>query len=267
MPTTLELEEHLVALTAAAERLGELAATAGLSAAVPTCPAWDVRALVAHQAMVHRWATAHVRGDDREGVPNQTEIRASVQDLPPYYADGHRALVAALREAPDDLVALRFLNDAPPPRQFWARRQTHETTIHMVDALAAVLGRVPTAAETSIDHAVAEDGIDELLRGFFTRGASKLFDGTEMTVLVAPTDTTRSWLLHVAERLTVDPDVDGDDGGDGGKHRPADGADVVLRGTTVATYVGLWNRGDELEQIGGNDTLERWRRHQRVTWS
>lgn len=33
---------------------------------------------------------------------------------------------------------------------FWARRQVHETTIHMVDALAAWLGRLPTAPDADL---------------------------------------------------------------------------------------------------------------------
>ena len=40
-------------------------------------------------------------------------------------------------EAPVDLEAFVFLNDAPAPRQFWARRQCHETTIHAVDMSGA----------------------------------------------------------------------------------------------------------------------------------
>ena len=50
--------------------------------------------------MVHRWATAHVRGDDPGDVPNQTAIRTTVADLSTYYGEGHAALVDALRAAP-----------------------------------------------------------------------------------------------------------------------------------------------------------------------
>ena len=150
------------------------AVDAGLDAPVPTCPTWDARALVAHQTMVHRWATAHVRGDDPNDVLNQTAIRETVEYLPGYYLEGHAALLDALRAAPPDLRALRFLNDAPAPREFWARRQAHETTIHSVDALAAQLGRWPKADETGIEVPLAIDGLDELLGGFFTRGQSKL---------------------------------------------------------------------------------------------
>ena len=63
-------------------------------------------------------------------------------------------------------------------REFWARRQAHETTIHMVDAQAALLGHAPTSGEAALEVSLATDGLDELLRGFFTRGKSKLYDGT-----------------------------------------------------------------------------------------
>jgi hypothetical protein len=166
-------------------------------------------------------------------------------------------LVAALRAAPQDLAAMTFLNDAPAPREFWARRQAHETTIHMVDALAAALGRVPTAAETEIDGALAVDGIDELLRGFFTRGRSKLYDGAAYTVAVVPRDAERRWILHVAERLSVDP----------GDPDP-DRVDATITGSAAELYLALWNRGtDEAEVTGRPDVLDRWAASQRVTWS
>ena len=258
MPSSLTFAEHVSALETAGTRLVALATDAGMDAPVPTCPAWTVDALVAHQAMVHRWATAHVRGDDPAGLPTQTEIRTTVADLPGYYRDGLAGLTAALRSAPADLEAMTFLKDAPRPREFWARRQAHETTIHMVDALAATLGRPPTAAEAEIDRSLAADGIDELLRGFFTRGRSKLYDGTEYTVAVAPRDVPRRWVVHVAERLTVEPD-------DGSE----DAAGATLGGTAAELYLTLWNRGDHdhVEVAGRDDVLDRWRATQRVTWS
>jgi uncharacterized protein (TIGR03083 family) len=258
MPTTLSFRDHLVALDGAGSRLVELAEKAGMDAPVPTCPAWAVDALLAHQAMVHRWATAHVRGDDPDGVPNQTAIRNDVTDLPGYYGEGHAALLQALRDAPADLVAITFLNDAPAPREFWARRQAHETTIHMVDALAATLGRFPTAADAGLDPALAADGIDELVRGFLTRGRSKLFDGEEYRIAVEATDVGRRWVLNVAERLTVARDD---------VSAEADGAATTIAGSAAEAYLALWNRGDEVEVSGRTELLDRWRATQRVTWS
>jgi uncharacterized protein (TIGR03083 family) len=256
--SSLALEEYLAALETAGTRLVALAVSAGMDAPVPTCPSWTTHALLAHQAMVHRWAAAHVRGDDPSGLPNQTEIRTSVADLPGYYREGHAGLMAALRGAPPDLAAMTFLNDAPPPRDFWARRQAHETTIHMVDALAATLGRRPNANEADIDTSLAADGIDELLRGFFTRGRSKLYAGQEYAVAVVPRDVDRRWILHVAPRLAVEP---------GDPPAEPDHVSATISGTAVELYLALWNRGDEAEVTGRPDVLEHWAATQRVGWS
>ena len=44
----------------------------------------------------------------------------------------------------------------------------------------------PTAADVPIGPALAEDGIDELLRGFFTRGRTKLEVPAPTTLLIDP---------------------------------------------------------------------------------
>ena len=91
-----------------------------------------------------------------------------------------------------------FLNDAPPAREFWARRQCHETTIHAVDALSAALGRYPRAADTWIDPAVAIDGIDELLRGFMTRNKSRLRSEDPMAIGVLADESPTGWLVEIS---------------------------------------------------------------------
>lgn len=259
MPASLSIERYIDLVAESATRMIGTIEDAGFEADVVTCPAWDGRALIAHQAMVHRWAAAHVRGEDPAGLPSQTKIRETVADLGSYFREGLDRLLDALHSAPDDLTAMVFLKDAPPPRMFWARRQTHETTIHMVDALSAGVGRVPSASEVGIRPDVALDGVDELLCGFFTRGRSKLFDGTEYDVTVVPSDSPRRWRLHVAERMTASAgDADRLDGPDDG---------VRITGTAAQLYLALWNRGDEIEIAGDDGLLDRWRRSQRVGWS
>jgi uncharacterized protein (TIGR03083 family) len=254
MPAALDFDRYLDVVGASARRLRAEAVEAGLDADVVTCPAWDGRALLAHQTMVHRWAAANLRGEETDGLPNQTEIRETVDDLVTYFEEGLDGLLQALRDAPDELKAMVFLNDAPPPKLFWARRQAHENTIHMVDALSARLRKLPTAADARIDRDVALDGIDELLAGFYTRGRSKLFDGTEFDVLVAPDDCDRRWSLHVAERMTTTAGEDGD---------PA----ITISGAADAVYLALWNRGDEITVTGDGTLMDRWRSVQRVRWS
>jgi hypothetical protein len=60
-------------------------------------------------------------GDDPDEVPDESRIRTTVRDLPGYYREGHGALLDSLRRTPADLAAMIFLNDAPAPREFWAR--------------------------------------------------------------------------------------------------------------------------------------------------
>ncbi len=254
MVASLSFERYVDVIAVSAKRMIASVEGAGFDAEVITCPTWDGRALIAHQTMVHRWAAANIRGEDASAVPNQTQIRESVDDLGSHFREGLQGLLGALGDAPDDLQAMVFLNDAPPPKQFWARRQAHENTIHMVDAVSADLGRTPTAAEAGIELDVALDGIDELLCGFFTRGKAKIFDGVEYDIDVAPVDSERRWSVHVAERMTV-------------VAASAGGADVRISGAADAIYLALWNRGDEVEVAGDDGLLDRWRAAQRVRWS
>ncbi|HEU5454938.1 MAG TPA: maleylpyruvate isomerase N-terminal domain-containing protein, partial [Nocardioides sp.] len=78
IPTT---EAHLAALVTAAGRFAAHARDAGLDASVPTCPGWVVLDLVAHQGMVHRWATAVVRGYDPRTV-DDTALETQGRDEP-----------------------------------------------------------------------------------------------------------------------------------------------------------------------------------------
>lgn len=260
VPVRLGFEQHVDVVRAAGERLATLVAEVDLGAPVPTCPRWTVADLLAHQTMVHRWAAAHVAGGDPEAVPSKRDLLASVPDLRAHYRGGLVLLLDALRAAPADLRAMTFLRDAPAPREFWARRQAHETTVHAVDSQSAALGRAPTALEAAaagITPEVALDGLDELLCGFVTRGRSKTVLATPATVHVRPTDVDEEWTMQVADSITT-------------THRATtqDDGDAVLSGTGTQLYLGLWNRGDEVVGRGrGREVLAAWRKGQRVTWS
>lgn len=255
LPAHLEgLRDALLAFVRYADR-------AGLEAAVPTTPDWTVRRLVAHQGMVHRWAAATVRGESVDPDAIEREGRRAPDPLE-WLRDGAIAVVKAIHEAPDDLDALVFLKDAPPAREFWGRRQCHETTIHAVDALSAALGRYPKAEDTWISPVLAVDGIDELLTGFITRPKSRLRSEEPMTIAVRPTDSDRSWLVRVSEEPAVSirasslgPTRPAGDAGD---------ADVVLTGPAVALYLTLWNRSDEVTPEGDWGL---WTDNARITWS
>jgi uncharacterized protein (TIGR03083 family) len=246
--------QHLEGLRSALVAFVRYVDRAGLTTAVPTTPDWTVRQLVAHQGMVHRWAAAIVRGEPADTDAFEADgLRTA--DPVEWLRDGALELTRAISDAPEDLDVLVFLADAGPARQFWARRQCHETTIHAIDALAAALGRRPRAAETWISTEVAVDGIDELLTGFITRTGSRLRSDEPMTISVRPTDSDRSWLVRVGPR----PATTERDPGPG-----AAAADVVLEHGAVALYLTLWNRSDEVSPDRDQDL---WAERAQVRWS
>ncbi len=247
----MELSQHLMATREALAAFLRYAAKAGPDAPVPTTPGWDVRHLLAHQGMVHRWATGIVGQHPLADTAAVEDEGLAARDPVEWMHLGALALLEAIRAAPDDLEAITFLHDAPPARRFWARRQCHETTIHAVDALAAWLGRPPRALETWISTDVALDGIDELVTGFLPRRRSRLRSEEELTIAVRPTDADRSWRVRVS---AAPPAVE----------RNGDGpADMLLTGSAVALYLSLWNRSEEV----GAEGFELWRRLARVSWA
>jgi uncharacterized protein (TIGR03083 family) len=253
VPTQLTTAQHLAGLSEAMRAFVRYADRAGLEAPVPTCPDWTVLDLVAHQGMVHRWAAALLRGErpsDDEVTAYDASGRDSAEPLT-WLAEGAAALARVVTEAPVDVPAPVFLNDAPRPREFWARRQCHETTMHAVDALAASLGRVPRPDEVWLDRVLAGDGIDELLGGFLTRPRSRLRCDDDATLVVRPDDLPDWWEVSMGPRPATTSRHAGADA-------PTGDADWELTGTAVELYLRLWNRTDPPEE---------WRRLTSVTWS
>lgn len=255
VPTSLSLEQHLAALRDAVSAFVRHAEEAGLDVPVPTCPDWTVRRLIGHQGMVHRWAAANLRGTKIEIDATERAGRRAPSPVD-WLRDGALDLVAAITGAADDVRTIVFLNDAPPPREFWARRQCHETTIHAVDALSAALGRYPRASDTSIDPAVAVDGIDELLRGFMTRNKSRLRSDDPLSIGVLADESPTGWLVEVGPAPAVVTVAARDE--------VTARADVRLEGSAVAVYLTLWNRSDEL---GLDDRAGSLWRAAPITWA
>jgi uncharacterized protein (TIGR03083 family) len=261
VPTQLTTAQHLAGLSEAMRAFVRYADRAGLEARVPTCPDWTVLDLVAHQGMVHRWAAALLRGErpsDEEVAAYDTSGRDSADPLA-WLAEGAAALADVLTGAPDDVSAPVFLADAPPPREFWARRQCHETTMHAVDALAASLGRAPGPQEVWMDSELAADGIDELLGGFLTRPRSRLRCDEDALLVVRPDDRPDWWEVSLGPRPAVTSrHPRGDVPEEAPEDGQGDGADWELTGTAVELYLRLWNRTDPPQE---------WRRLTSVTWS
>jgi uncharacterized protein (TIGR03083 family) len=253
----LTLDDLGEALGAAATVLRANAGAAGLDAPVPTCPGWTVLDLVAHQGMVHRWATSHLRGapvTDADAL--EAEGRAAT-DVLDWFDAGATALLQAIVDAPDDLEALVFLKDAPSPRVFWTRRQCHETTVHAVDAMGGRLARPARAEETFVRPPLALDGIDELLTGFVPRGRQGVQPARRTRLLVRPDDAPLAWLVD------LDPDVPARTTRLTSADVSRADADTVWSGTPTGLFLRLWSRSAD-DPV---DALEAWWRERvSVTW-
>ena len=262
----MDVDRHVVALEAEGRLLAEAAGRAGLAAAVPSCPPWQVRDLLRHQGYVHRWAAAYVSVPIRAEAPELTEAEqlaggAADDRLLDWFRDGHGALVATLRAADPGVGSWTFL-DAPSPLAFWARRQAHETAIHRADAQLAA-GQAP-----GYQADFAADGVDELIMGFFARGGAETKPDREpapdhnpdRTLLIRATDAGQEWRAEL--------------GADGGRvarvSRGAGPAACVLEGPASGLYLLLWNRSEAaaagVSVSGDEDLAAAWRTGIHVRW-
>jgi len=131
-----------------------------LSAAVPACPAWTLADLGEHLRQVHTWAAHAVTEGNPEGTPPPGSLERT--PLVAGYRSAARHLIDVLADTPPDAPAWTF--GPEKVSQFWRRRQLHEVTVHLHDALAAE-GR----AAWSVTPELAWDGVDEVATVFYPR--------------------------------------------------------------------------------------------------
>jgi uncharacterized protein (TIGR03083 family) len=265
---------HLLALRRDGELLAAAADRAGLTAAVPSCPGWQVRDLLRHIGYVHRWAAEYVVEQRQDEAPELTEaeqLRSGPGDdqLIDWFRAGHAALLGALGAAAPDLACWTFLS-APTPRAFWARRQAHETAIHRADAELA------SGAVAPFDPEFATDGIDELVCAFLAGNGDALPGqqaGGQRRLEVRTTDTAARWQLTLAAdgavtgtaRLAQGAGADTNAGA-----LCAAAADCTLTGPASALYLVLWNRiapaAADVLVSGDSAAYQTWRDGVRLTW-
>ena len=127
MPTELSFDDHLAGLVGRRRPWRGRAAHRGRAARrrpdVPSVGRARTRRARRHGAPLGHGQPVRGRGDDvGSGVALKGEGTNS-PDPVAWWVDGADELVVTLRAVPDDVEAMVFLNDAPPPRRFWARRR------------------------------------------------------------------------------------------------------------------------------------------------
>ena len=261
----MEIAEHLDALRREGELMASAAAEAGLAAAVPSCPSWQVKDLLRHTGYVHRWAARHITegpGDVLDG-PTEAEILrggAADEDLLDWFRAGHAALVETLAGA-DPAVACATFMPAPSPLAFWTRRQAHETAIHRADAELAV------GAAPEYPAGFAADGIDELIMGFGQLRKYQPQAGTASStglLRVIAADTGDAWSIEARQGL-LQPRRETGAATVGGA-----GAGCTVSGPASGLYLYLWNRADAAAAdvtVTGNPTLlASWQASVKIRW-
>lgn len=234
---------------------GELVAAvraAELDAAVPGCPGWTVRDLARHVAWVYRWA-ALIVGEGRTRPPDRDErsalnrIRSADDELVPGLAEAHAGIVRTLREAPAELDCWTMW-PAPSAREYWIRRQAHETVVHHVDARDAGAPGVVHAPDVAAD--VAADGVDEMVLGFANRYADKLRSPEPRTLVLHATDPDAWWWIRVSDQAPV-----------AARGRPGAGPSTVVTATAADLLLLLWNRRPPRDGTvdGDPEVLRLWR--------
>jgi uncharacterized protein (TIGR03083 family) len=236
----MKIADFLETLDREGGLLAAAAAAAGPGAKVPTCPDWQVRDLLRHTGVVHRWAAALVADRATTPRPMGDWPQTADDELVDWYRDSHRLLVDTLAAAPADLECWTFHPAPnPSPLAFWTRRQAHETTVHRYDAERA-RGGEPSPIATDF----AADGIDELLRGFHARDRSRVRDEEPRVLRVRAVDAGADAVWTV--RITAGPPV---------TVRAAEGeAEAELSGPADQLYLALWNRTD-IPRVTGDPAL------------
>ena len=233
----MEREQHLERLRLEGEALAAAASSGPLSLPVPSCPGWDVEALLRHIGDVHRWAATVVRDRLPERLHRDFDGPGDPDALLAWYREGLAELIAVLTRTPTGDTFWAW-GPAPSPVEFWCRRQAHETAIHRWDAQAA------HGEPDGFPGDVAIDGIDEWL--YLAARRAHVPAGHGRTLHVHATDGEGEWLVVLDERLTV--------------RRGHEKGDCALRGPASDLWLWAMNRrrSPDLEVHGDASLLDLW---------
>ncbi|MXM66981.1 maleylpyruvate isomerase family mycothiol-dependent enzyme [Streptomyces sp. HUCO-GS316] len=244
---------------------------ADLSGTVPTCPDWSLEELVRHVGGALRWVELLVRTRAEEDIPEERvpqhdgpEARGDAAALGAWLAETGELLVGTLREAGPDAKVWGWAGI--PDAGFWARRMTHEITVHRADATLAAGLPYEVAPE------VAADAVDEWLQ--IVEWAQRTLPDDSATELRGPGRSIHLHATDTSSGLNVERSEMGVSSPEGWGRvveftedvvvwRPGHAkATVELRGPLTAVLLAFYRRlpldSPELEIVGERELLEFW---------
>ncbi len=214
------------------------------SAAVASCPEWDMTALLGHVGGVHRWVEQILATKAQDYVKRVTPVPDSQEAVLAWYGDGLGRLLATLGATDADEMVWNWRDRVPAPAGFWFRRMAHETAVHRWDGEAAAGAPQPVATDMAVD------GIDEYLSFVGLWLARTPVAGLTGSVHLHATDTEGEWSLQLApDRLEYS--------------RAHAKADAAVRGHASDLLLWMYNRlpaeAPSLQLFGDPAVLARWR--------
>jgi uncharacterized protein (TIGR03083 family) len=199
------MERHrYLDLLAAEGALLRRAAERDLSAAVPSCPGWDVRDVLRHTAEVyeHKIACVALGGPAPDPWPPPSPPESVSLG---WYEDAHGRVLEMLRTTDPAAPSWTWYPE-DQTAGFWLRRMALETAVHRVDVELAFGDPTPVARDLAID------GIDELLYLMFA-GDWKGDEQPDLTGKATVATSGRTWTIRMMEdRVNVDDDAESGDG-------------------------------------------------------
>lgn len=186
--SSLDLVEEFAT---AAERFAVDVAASDLAASVPACPGWSTYDLLVHLGNTHAWAATIV--ETGRSAPTQNDEPAFHQPrvASAWYAGKAEDLYEVLRAADLTEDCWNFAG-VHTTKAFWARRQTHETLVHLVD-LAQANG---FAVDDLLRPDLCTDGVAEVLEVFLPRMRRRGYVAELNAPLTIRTlDTDHVWTL------------------------------------------------------------------------
>jgi uncharacterized protein (TIGR03083 family) len=226
--TELSREQYLIHLNADYQLLA--AAIPATPVEVPSCPGWSTEDLAKHMAHVYLGQAFVVE------TGNQAENKEHLAPYPrtenylEFMSWGFEAITKALDiDRPERPTWSWHYSDRSV--DFWFRRMAHETVIHRIDAEQAA------GAVTSIDEALALDGVDEVLDFLPLLGSwpeAPNVDFGIVSIVASTRDGSKFWdLIFTEQSATVSAAAE-----------PNAAARLVISGDAEAMDLYLWGRID-----------------------
>jgi uncharacterized protein (TIGR03083 family) len=245
--------DPITVIATEARRFDDVLATADPDTRVPTCPDWNAVDLLWHLTEVH-YLWAGILGTDARTSEDVEAVEKTKPDRPDTIAEIlplHAEATAAL------LVQLRRLDDGEPRWTWWEpdqtvgftrRMQTHEATMHRVDAELTV--GIPVG---SIGADVAAAGVDHCVDVMW--GWQPEWGQYEPLTMVGfeATDTGQSWLVEIGHWAGTSPNSGREFDWPLAKRANTGEPRALVRGTAQELDLWAWGRRGQVSVDGEPD--------------